>query len=122
MARKDARDEDVRELKNRGYSERDAVLKSLKRSKADKKKEKKAMTVGPSGGADYPYGTRIDLDEDTLKKLGIKELPETGDELCLVASVKVLSTSAYSSDGEKPRRSLTLQMTKACLESEDDED
>lgn len=127
MARTDGkdRDEEVRGYKNAGLSEREAVLKSLKRTKADKKRQKKAMTVGPYSGEDYPYGTRLDLDEDSLKKLGIKELPEAGDELCVTAHATVTrSEESTSSDGRgsKTRRYLCLQITKMALTEEPDED
>lgn len=111
---KEVHDENVRELRGNGLSERDAILVSLKRSKKEKKREAKAMT-SPSMGEDYPYGTRLELDDDTLEKLGCDELPEVGDEFELHCVAKVRSVSDNSSDygdGESRHRSMSLQITK----------
>ena len=113
-------EEDVRKLRNKGYSERDAILKSIKRSKKDKKKMDKMMKASPSMSEDYSYGTRIELDEETLKKLGIKDLPDAGETLMLSAEAKVISasehTSSYSGEKKKTHRSVSLQITKMCVE------
>lgn len=108
--------ENVRELKNKGLSERDAVLVSMKNAKK-KDKKKDAGCCVPSCGPDeaYPYGLRIELNEDSLDKLGIDKLPGVGDEMEVEAKVEVQSVSenAYQ-DGEN-RRSVSLQITKMSL-------
>lgn len=107
----DHMDEDVRSGRAKGLSERDAVLKSIKRTKADNKKNEKATLAGPMT-EDYPYGSRLDLDAETLDKLGLDELPGVGDEVTIHAIGKVQSTSENTYNGEKPRRSVTIQITK----------
>lgn len=123
MARKESNEEDVRSYRNKGYSERDAILKSVKRSKKDRKKKDKMLTAGPSHHEDYPYGTRIELDEETLVKLGIKDLPDAGEKMCLSAEAKVISssehTSSYGEEKKKIHRSISLQITKMCLEPDE---
>lgn len=128
MARKESNEEDVRSLRRSGMSERDAILTSVKRTKTERKKMDKVMQASPSNHEDYPYGLRIELDEETLKKLGVEDLPEAGETFCLEAEVKVSSSSEHTSsyDGEdtKTHRSVSLQITKMCLEPMDcaDED
>lgn len=111
----------VRKYKNAGMSERSAVLKDIKRTKADRKRESKkhkAMPMGPDVD-EYPYGTRIDLDHDTLDKLGMKTMPKAGRKMKLHADVHVHRSeeSTHSERGQKPskRRSLTLQIRKMAL-------
>lgn len=107
--------ENVREAKKRGLSERDAVLVSMKNSPKKEKKSKLASPCcGPSDEA-YPYGLRIDLNNDSLEKLGIDELPDSGDTMKLVAEVKVESTSERQERNGDKNRSVGLQITKMKL-------
>jgi hypothetical protein len=62
----------------------------------------------------YPYGLAISLDNGTLKKLGIKDLPEVGEELMLMATVKVTSVSSSEGEGGS-QKNVSLQITEACL-------
>lgn len=109
--------ENIRTLKSRGLSEEQATLVSLKRTKKEKS-EGDSVCCAPGGGDDYPYGTRLDLDEDSLDKLGITNLPEVGSTMKVTAeaSVDSVSSRAYAGeDGGKQKRSLTLQLTKMAL-------
>lgn len=87
--------------------------------KLDAKEQKKLMSPSLAEGDRplYPWGLSISLDSDTLDKLGIKTLPEVGDSYMLVAMVDVTSTSSNESEGGK-NRSVGLQLTDLCLESE----
>ncbi len=58
---------------------------------------------------DYPWGLRITLNNETLKKLGIT-LPKVGAEMLLAGKVKVLSTSTRE-DGDETNSSVDLQIT-----------
>lgn len=58
---------------------------------------------------DYPWGLRITLNNETLKKLGIA-LPKVGAEMLLAGKVKVLSTSTRE-DGEDSFSSVEMQIT-----------
>jgi len=63
----------------------------------------------------YPWGLRINLGDEELKKLGIKELPKVGQELPFTATVKVVGVrSNESQDGEN--RNVELQITECALE------
>ncbi len=62
----------------------------------------------------FPFGLSVHLDEDSLEKLNVKELPEVGTEFEMVATVKVTSVSENETD-EGTRRSVALQITDMAL-------
>lgn len=65
---------------------------------------------------DYPWGLRITLNNETLKKLGIS-LPKVGAEMMLAGKVKVLSTSTRE-DGDDSYSSVEMQITDIGLTDE----
>lgn len=67
----------------------------------------------------YPWGLSVSLDTDSLKKLGIEELPAVGESYLLVANVDVSSVSSNASEGGS-QKSLSLQITEMCLEDADE--
>jgi hypothetical protein len=71
--------------------------------------EKETMAAMPEG-PEYPYGLRICLNEESIKKLGIDKLPELGAEMILNAKVSVCSVSKSESEGGV-YRNLDLQIT-----------
>lgn len=87
------------------------ALKSMKITKADREARKKSYDCVPMSGDDYPYGLRVSLDEDAMKKLGITKLPKTGSYVTLVAECCVQSTSVNDRDGKEERR-MELQIEK----------
>jgi len=84
-------------------------LVSLKRSPAERKKMTEPMAAGPEVD-DYPYGCALDLNGELLDKLGVKDLPEIGDEYQVRAVGKVTRVSANASEGRSDR-SLCIQLT-----------
>lgn len=94
-------------------------LVSVKISKAEREKWAKGPSSIATDAPLYPWGLSVTLDEDTLKKLGLKKaLPEVGATLMIVAKVEVTSSSINeTTDGVN--RSLGLQITDLCLEDED---
>lgn len=58
----------------------------------------------------YPYGTRLDLNDDTLQKLGITKMPSIGDEVAITAVGKVISVNAYEEQGGA-EQCLGIQLT-----------
>lgn len=74
----------------------------------------------PSKAPEYPYGLTICLDDEAIKKLGIKELPDVGQPMMLEAKVLVCSKSQYENQGGADT-SLSLQITDMELEPIEEE-
>lgn len=62
----------------------------------------------------FPWGLSVTLDEDSLEKLKVEELPEVGTEFEMVATVKATSVSE-NEDEDGTRRSVSLQITDMAL-------
>lgn len=77
----------------------------------EEKYQESALVERPA----YPWGLSVNLDEETIEKLGL-ELPEVGKDLMLVARVNVTSVSANETKGTGTNRSIGLQITDMCLE------
>lgn len=105
----------IHDLRSQGMGEREAILVSMKKTKAERKADK-PLSVPDAPTEDYPYGLRLDLNEDTLDKLGLDTLPDVGDELDLAAKVKVETVSQRTGMDGKKSRSLDLQITDMKLE------
>ena len=75
--------------------------------KREEPNEKETML----GQSDYPYGLCIHLDNETLDKLGISELPEVGKEINLSAVGYVKSASMSDSEEGGKMKSLGIQIT-----------
>lgn len=87
-------------------------MKSMKMSKSE---QEKPMTVDAPSGDEYPWGLRLNLEQQSIKKLGMKELPEIGSEVMVHAKAKVVG--ARMSENEK---SLELQITDMEMAGDDD--
>ncbi|MDG9966938.1 hypothetical protein N7638_02730 [Achromobacter mucicolens] len=85
----------------------------------DEAKEMDCCVGGESsdGGPKYPWGLTVSLDDATLRKLGMSELPQVGAQLRLMAVVEVCSTSQHANqDGTD--KCVSLQITQMGLEGE----
>jgi len=89
-------------------------LVSMKMSKADREKTSEPSSVSTDRPV-YPWGLALTLDNEALEKLGMPTC-EVGDELMLMAKVKVTNMSANESENGK-NRSLGLQITDMALEA-----
>lgn len=106
--------EKIRMMRAKGMPEKEAVTKlaSMKRAKV------KVSEKGPSTANvlkdnvdDYPYGLRIELDHDGMKKLGMKGLPKVGKKHKITAHAHVVSSSEHSESKGESRKSVSLQIT-----------
>jgi len=97
---------------------------------SEKEKEKSIPTSiegkpEKAKGPQYPYGLKLDLDNESLDKMDI-DLSEfdVGDNAMIMAKVKVSSKSIDKYDYDtKERKRISLQITHLCLEQgEEDED
>lgn len=82
-------------------------LKSMKISPEEMKMER-SMVSQPEM-PEYPYGLRISLNDETMKKLGIKELPKIGEYFMIAAKACVCSVSQHEST-EHQHRHMELQI------------
>lgn len=98
----------------------DMKMADMKMSKRDKKRMFGIPTVAGST-PDYPWGLSLTLDAAALKKLGVTELPDAGEECMIHATGKVtrVSESASEKGGE---RSVEVQITKLALMCEDSDE
>jgi len=86
-------------------------LKSMALTPAEKKEE--TAEYKPQA-PDYPWGLSLDLNDDSLEKLGIATLPQMGESFTMMAKVSVKSVSSSTYNG-KTNRSCCLQITEMAL-------
>lgn len=98
-------------------------MKSLKITAAERKeREKKYKDCAPcsiDGGDAYPYGTRLDLNNETMGKLDMDKLPRVGTTVLVTAKAKVIAVRENQREGGDKERSVELQITD--MEFGDDE-
>lgn len=90
-------------------------LKSMKME--EKEREEYAAPTAISDAPKYPYGLRIHLDTESLKKLGLEKLPALGEKMVIVAVAEVCDLCQSESEYGK-NKSLGLQITQMSVESE----
>jgi CBS-domain-containing membrane protein len=90
-------------------------MTSMARSQDELKASTIPMTNKPNK---FSYGTSISLNKEEMAKLGIKELPELGDEYSIVGVAKVTSASSTAREGGTDT-SMELQLTHMTLTHED---
>jgi hypothetical protein len=73
-------------------------------------KEADCCASPSDGGPAYPWGLSIYLDDETLAKLGITQLPDVGTRLTLNAIVEVTSNSQRQTQ-EGKTVNMDLQIT-----------
>lgn len=76
---------------------------------------KDSSLVSPIEQDEYPYGLRINLNNETLAKLGMTELPPIDAEFKLMALVCVVGITQNDSTGETPYKSVDLQIEQMTL-------
>lgn len=81
----------------------------LKSMRITKKEGDEAREV--DSDQEFPFGLRIHLGNETLDKFDMKDMPELGKAMTLVARVEVVSLSENSSKDEEDRRNMELQIT-----------
>ena len=83
---------------------------------AREKKEDMPMAMSKYEGPDYPYELRVTLDQDALKKLGMKASDfKVGDKIEILASGAVDSTASNtrsSKHGEHSNERVEIQLKR----------
>jgi hypothetical protein len=91
-----------------------AKLIDMKITKAERKaNEPKPCSDGD--GPIYPWGLRLDLNNDTLKKLGMKDLPKVGADMIVTARACVVGVRSSERENHEDR-SVELQIEKLSVE------
>jgi hypothetical protein len=83
------------------------ALTNMKQSKETAKKG--CMPCEADSYPRYPYGLELRLENESLKKLGIKTLPAVGEEMIVVA-VGVVTDAGEHANQSGTRRNLTIQL------------
>jgi hypothetical protein len=90
------------------------AMKDMKCSKSDT--EEYPTNVGMSAGSRYPYGLRLTLENDGLKKLGMDKLPKVGAKIYIEAMGVVESVRQNSSAKGEEYRCVEIQLQKIGLD------
>lgn len=85
-------------------------LTSLKRTPAEKDDDAKDCAAPCGEQPDYPWGTRLHLEEDQLEALGLSQLPNAGAPVGGEFAGTVIGMREEQRDG-KTVRSLEIQIT-----------
>src|SRR5262245_52890513 len=86
---------------------------NMKMTKSEKNEQ---TALSEPGGNDYPYGLALNLDHDSMDKLGLKDLPDVGSKMVIQAIAEVVSVGANATK-ESESRYMTLQITDMDLSS-----
>ena len=86
----------------------DHKMKSMKLTKKQAKESEEGIMDEP----EYPYGLSINLENESMEKLGMDGLPDIGKEMILNARVTVTHINESASNRDKKlHRSMSLQIT-----------
>lgn len=97
------------------------ALVSMKQTPEEAAEGSVCAAPNPGEAPLYPYGTRITLNDDALKKLGIA-LPAVGASFNMMARVEVVSARADKVQDGEAEIGADLQITDMSLESESGSD
>jgi len=80
------------------------------------KKESKEMTAGSElTQPAYPYGLRLELNDESMKKIHIESMPEVGTKV-LVHAVAQVERVSENQTQEGKRQDMSLQITELGFE------
>jgi hypothetical protein len=80
---------------------------ALVNMKSSKEREMNSEMEHP----EYPYGLTINLEDDSMRKLGITTTPKVGTEMMVTAKCVVKSVSSSQHEGNETESRLCLQIT-----------
>lgn len=83
--------------------------------KLPKAKQAETAQVSPRK-QEYPWGLSLNLENESLEKLGIEHLPDVGTECTLRGVGKIVRVSQSASENDKNSRMIEIQITKLALE------
>lgn len=99
-------------------------MKNMSYTTEEIKERDKRYEESPSSidGPKYPYGLRVSLGEETMKKLKLASLPKVGSAMLLLAKVEVCMVSQYDSVDGGNSANIELQITDMELTAPDGKD
>jgi len=74
-------------------------------------KEQIGLVSSADDAPKYPWGLELNLNDDSLAKLGVKTLPAVGTEVTLVAKATVSATSERATESDATCANMNLQIT-----------
>lgn len=86
-------------------------MESLINMKMDAEEAKEQTQPTEKDAPEYPWGLCITLNDDSLEKLGVSELPKIGTKVTIMAEADVTSVSSYQTQGGEAELSVSLQIT-----------
>lgn len=92
----------------------DQAMKNMKMSKSDMPASTAEALV--QGGPEYPYGLRITLTPEVLKRLDLPNMPEVGQMMGLHAVVEVVGVQADRAQNGGRDLRVDLQITDMILQ------
>ena len=94
------------------------MMSKMQSIKIPKRKADKGMSpVADSGSDSYPYGLRVTLNEDQIKKLGYEVFDhDVETPMYVMAKGVIVAKDSPERAGKKSDRSMTIQITELCLE------
>lgn len=84
-------------------------MKSMKLTKAESSAT--APVEAKQDAPAYPWGLRIELNDESMKKLGMEKLPDVGEKMMLRANV-VVERVSQNDTKEGKRQDMSLQITE----------
>ena len=95
-------------------------MKSMKLTKSEA--EATAPVEAKQDSPAYPWGLRLELNDESMKKLGLEELPEVGETMILHAKVVIDRVSQNDTKDGGKRQDMSLQITDMSLSESGDEE
>jgi hypothetical protein len=97
-------------------------MQDMRRSKAEKRDAADRYTVRPAEAEDYHHGLHVELDHDSLEKLGMHDNPKVGAEVNGQFMGRVVHASHAEREDGPPERHVRVLMHHIGMESDGDED
>lgn len=94
-------------------------MANLAMAKANEAQEA-AGTPAQGTNEQFPYGTRLELDHDTLAKMGHGTPPSAGSRVTIMGHGKVTHSGTHD-DGDGPRHNVSVQMERMGMDNADEE-
>lgn len=82
---------------------------------AKEAKEYASPSTAVADAPQFPYGLRVELNNDSLDKLAMKDMPKIGDRFTMTCTVEACGCASYTERDGDENRSLSLQITDMAL-------